>query len=462
MNTTYSVCIIDDGIPTHHFPNFMEDSKILNENNFKHLLNEKIKWDKEVQLFDLVEGIFKNKDYILSGFRTHDFFLNHIAENIFSPDIVIFDWDVDTKTDPKLNLLEILKSKYCLIAIYTGVDNTEEISVIIEGDEFLDYKNRLFLMEKKAEDSVDKLTNEIESKLKVFSFKLGQNLKKDTLQAVDNILVNIGKLSFDQFVTAFGEYSRETQETSLSKIDFIDIIISKLQAELLNVEFSTFPLKASSEEIKDNELLKKLWHYRLYHRPKDAVIRKGDIIRKNDDNRLFLILTSDCHLDQFWKKNLGYLTLVPLYRIDDSDVRRRISDYINQQTIPQFKISSMVNPQKIENITILPSIIKIDVKKDNEQKGDSVKYLDYILSPKEIFSVEIPKPDGLGPNVRLETNHLIDYNGNDRTRIGEPFLSPLTQFILSQVAGYGTPDYSKELQTILVDSIKSIVKNDEA
>lgn len=454
----YAICVIDDKLPSSQFSEFMDDTKMLNENNFKHLLSDQGSWE-EAELLNLVKDLFEKDEYILSGFTSQSFFLNHVEENIFSPDVIIFDWDVGEglNSNQKDILLEILESKYCLIAIYTGADNENAVTNVIKSNEFEAYENegRLFLLKKEEEDSVVRLQTKIDESLDYFSFKLGQILRRNTLQAIDNILINISRLSFKQFVTAFGEYNRTSNESSLSKIDFIEIMIEKLQTELLNVEFSNFPLKEPRENVEDDELLRKLWHYRLYHKPQDNIVRKGDIIKRNEDDRLFLILTSDCHLNQFWKKNLGYLTLIPLYQIDNNIVRNKISEYTNRDTIRQFSISSIVNPQKLKNITILPAI---QISDENQNDG---QYVDYILTPKEIFSIEIPKPTGIDLNSQLKIEHLNDgYNGSGRIRIGEPFLSPLTQFILSEVAGYGTPDYSMELRDILKNSIRSI--NDDS
>lgn len=105
----YSVCIIDDKIPSHHYPKFMDDTKIFNENNIKHLLSNASIWE-EAELLNLVKDLFGKDQYNLSGFRTHDFFLNHVEGNIYSPDIIIFDWDVDGNSEKaKQNLLEILR-----------------------------------------------------------------------------------------------------------------------------------------------------------------------------------------------------------------------------------------------------------------------------------------------------------------------------------------------------------------
>ena len=122
----YSICILDDKLPVNQLNGWFEDNNLLSHNNFKllmELVNEK-DWE-EKQLFQLISSLYSKSDtFELFGFVSHSFFLNYIDDNIFSLDIVIFDWDVG-EIDPKQNLLNILQKKYCLIAVYTGADTQE-------------------------------------------------------------------------------------------------------------------------------------------------------------------------------------------------------------------------------------------------------------------------------------------------------------------------------------------------
>ena len=65
----------------------------------KFLITKHDDWPSE-PLKNLVEDIFKNhKDWTLSAFTHPNFYSNYTEENIFSPDIIIFDWDYDVSID---------------------------------------------------------------------------------------------------------------------------------------------------------------------------------------------------------------------------------------------------------------------------------------------------------------------------------------------------------------------------
>ena len=300
----YSICILDDKLPVNQLNGWFEDNNLLSRNNFKILMElvDKKDWE-ETQLYQLIYSLYSKEDtYELFGFISHSFFFNYIEDNIFSPDIIIFDWDVGETTDPKDNLLELLQKKYCLVAVYTGADTQEEIKQTIEGDAFDKFRDRLFLQIKGENDSVKKLEEEINNRKDIFSFKLNKTLKQNTLQGTDNILIKIGKLSFKQFVSLFGEDNNGQKE--LTKIDFIDIVLEKLKYELTSLGMDDIELKTSNENIKDENKIRELWHYRMYHKTNDGIIRKGDVIKKEE--KLFLVIASDCHLKEFWKKSLGF------------------------------------------------------------------------------------------------------------------------------------------------------------
>ncbi|MDT8413688.1 MAG: hypothetical protein RQ875_14590, partial [Vicingaceae bacterium] len=107
------------------------------------------------------------------------------------------------------------------------------------------------------------------------------------------------------------------------------MFLEKARNALLSDKIYEFPLKSSNAGIDNVKDLSKIWNYRLYHSPNDKFVRKGDILHKRNSETLFLVLTSDCHLQRFWKNNLGYITLIPMHPIENSDITKRIKDYIN-------------------------------------------------------------------------------------------------------------------------------------
>ena len=440
----YSICIIDDKIPAERLSKYMDDTSLINSNNFKHLLTiEKNNWG-DISLYSLVNTLKKQKDYDLFGFTQHSFFLDYIENNIFSADIIIFDWNMGENVeekDSKKNLLKLLKSKYCLVAIFTEADKQDEVTQIIKSSEFSDYKERLFLIKKDDENSVDNLKYEIENRLKLFSFKLNQTLKSNTLQSIDNILVNIGRLSFNQFVSLFGENNNGKKE--ISETDFIDIFLEKLKYELTSIGIGDVELKTNNEDFDNICKVRELWHYRMYHKTTDKIIRKGDIIKK--ENKYFLVIASDCHLDTFWKSSLGYLTIIPLHKVS-KDNRLSFTKRINYRNdIDNYNLTSLVNPKSIDFLTILPSLVI----------GNNDSF-DYALNPREISSIEVALGDEENVNRRLIIDDITGYE--KYISLSEPFMSALFLFITQNFSGYGVPNFSKKLQKSIKNNFKKLKK----
>lgn len=332
-----------------------------------------------------------------------------------------------------------------MVAIYTGADKENEITKLIEGKEFRAYKDdRLFLI-RKDEKSAEKLTSEIEERSKYFSFKLGKALKESTLQSIDNILIHIGKLSFGQFVSLFGVNSANNKKL-ITQNDFVDIFIEKLKYELNDFPMDVL-LEANNEDIDDLRLLRQLWRFRLYHHTKDNIIRKGDILKKgSDENKLFLVLSSDCHLNGFLNKTLGHLAIVPLHKItkENIDFKKRLN-YRTNGNINSHKVSSLVNPKGIEFLTILPSLIMSDSET-----------FDYALSARECFTLEIELSDS-EQNRSLLLDDITEYSRV--ISISEPFMSGLYQFISANYSGFGLPDFSEKLWKSMNENMQELKKD---
>ncbi|NOU46518.1 MAG: hypothetical protein HOO86_05575 [Bacteroidales bacterium] len=433
-----AICIIDDYLPVEKFPDFMDSREIINKNNFKHLLTLDSEGWEDKNLFNLVSDILKHAEFELSGFTSHEGFLIYSEENMFSPLVIIFDWNISGQTvDSKDTLKEILKKKHCLIAIYTESDNIPEIQKLIESDEYNQYKERLFLFEKKSEGSARILQEKInKSIVENFSFKFSQDLKMKNLNALDSVLTLISKFSFDEFISLFGE--KEDQKSKLSALDFVDIITDKTKSNLISSGY-TEDIIANYIKTEDQNLVRKLWHFRLYHKPQDQIVRKGDIIKEAASQRLYMVISSDCHLKKFWQKNFGHLVIVPIYKFDDPIIKTKILTFTKSEARKKFTLSSMNNPNAIENITFLPGLFhEVD------------QFIDYIISPKEITSIEIVKPDALNPKSQLEYTQFPAFIGVNRLRLSEPFLTPLVEYLLKNVTDNGVPDYSD----LLKDSLK--------
>ena len=442
----YSICVLDDKIPVKS-EEYFNDTTIIDTNSINYLISNEDIWEDK-DLLELIKSIKSQNDWEISGFTNHEFFLNYINRNIYNPDIIIFDWDVDGTSQSSVKLSEILMSTYCLVVIYTKNDNEYEVNQELSKSQFKDYKDsRLFFVVKNESDSIKKLEAKINEMFENnFSFKYSKELKLKLLCSLNKILSNLGAISFDQFVTMFGENNREKTRSKISSLDFTEIITNKLFTELLYIGFDEKILDSTYSDFDNENIIRKIWHFRLYHQPKDDIVRKGDIVIEKRTKKYYLIISSDCHLSRFWQKNIGYLSMVPLYKIDNEDLKKRLNDY-NFENLKKFKITSMINPCYIENITILPGVYV-----ENET------YFDLILSPKEIRSIEIKKNKPAENQSPLKYSQITKLKGKDRLRISEPFLTPLIDFILKNITNYGVPDYSNSLNDIIKDEIRGLSK----
>lgn len=441
----HSVCIIDDAIPTIGFPDFIDGTKRLDQTTLKFLTSEESEWPESI-LKELIEEINETqKDWSLSAFTNPVFYLRHYDEELFSPDIIFFDWTFGGSTTSTENFLkQILEKTYAIVIIYTGDDEEDEVTNLIESEEFANYKERLKVIKKEGADSIRELFSETKNRLNDnFSFRYGQELKGNALSALDDILIEISKLSINDFVALFGS-KKSNGNYYISTSELTSIISQKFMHELLDKQFSNVEEKTPADvNIEDDQTVRRLWSYRLYYSPNDNIVRKGDIIYKvnNNKNELFLVLSSDCHLNMFWKKNFGYIAMVPLYRLDktNKEIKKKF-DAVNAKTLKSFKITSLSN-SNIEGITILPGI-----------KDKDGKYHDYLLNAKEVFTIRRELPainniDSLKYNLDLSYKHFRGYSGKGRITVAEPFLSPLIQYIMDSVTGYGSPDFPPYLST---------------
>lgn len=461
----YSICILDDGIP-------LEDYKgLISHCMFVDLCSDKEKW-KDKPLYKLIESLTSAKlpkkeesseeenKYIISGFSNCNFFLNHIVEDIFSPDIVVFDWDYPGIEDPSPILLEILESQYSMIFIFTGADTETKVESAIKGS-FDKYKNRIKVLYKDTEESLSDLQSGIEDALKTFSFQYSHHLKQKTLKALDSILSSFGQFSIKEFVKFFGEL--RGGDRVLSFLDFNEIIADKLKTKLINDGDTDVPAlpkvnNGISEPPLPEEKIKELWGFRLYHQPKDDIVRRGDIFKLKDET--FMVISADCDLARFWKKNLGFLTIVPLMKICDNALKEMLNGA--KVDFKGFSLTSLTNPSSIENITVLPGL-------SFKEKNGENNLTDYVVMTKSVSSIYIQKPDkddknnNFNPESPLTYRHIAKkfktISFEDRKKIAEPFLSPLIQFVIGNITSLGVPDFSAGLQGILKDDIKNL-KND--
>lgn len=456
------ICIIDDKLPASEYSDFIDEKQLLDQSILKYLCLKHRNWSEEPLKGLILKIISDHDDWTISGFLNPEFYFNHVKDEIYSPEVIIFDWDYVTQPMASEEyLLEILKSTYSIVGIYTGADKEEEISNILASPEFQPYtESRIHMVEKGIENSVSKILVEVNKRFNNdFSFKLGQELKFNAVKALDSILVNIGGMSFNEFICTFGhKMGEDGNKRSISIYEFIEILSEKFRNNLANADWSETTFESSEPaNVTEEQLVRKLWSYRMFKFPKDDLVRSGDIISKvdGDKNEKFLVISSDCHMNQLWKKNFGSLTLIPLFaNTETSSIfkDKLLTAQKRKQLRDNTKATSITNLNGFESLTLIASI-----PSKNEQGED--EFIDYIAFPRSVFSIDIPKPNNLevGNQIKDQTlyySHIKDYKGKGRLSLNEPFRSPLIQYCVNTITGYGTPDYPSELQKSIQERFK--------
>ena len=155
-------------------------------------------------------------------------------------------------------------------------------------------------------------------------------------------------------------------------------------------------------------------------------------------------------MEKFWCKNYGFLALIPLYKIEKNGKSKKLFSELEKSN--SFSVSSLVNSNGLNNISILPAI---PVSED--------KYSDYILFPKGIKTVEIPLFSKTKMNAKdIKNSSCLTYDAWKDIKkiisISESFKNPLIQFIQDNITGYGVPDFPNKLAKELSRNFKEALK----
>ena len=448
MNMKTTICYIDDKIPVNQFPEYFEESGLIEQSILSFLLkNDKTDWSEDINVKGVIELLMKGNEYwTINAFTTPSFFINYREnESYINPDIILYDWDYNYpagSNSSKDYLLQILKTSYSIITIYSGADNYYEIIEVLKDDDLNLYKDRLDVIEKSTEDSISKVIEKTKIRFNSnFSYQYGKKLLHESNRTLNEILSEISSLSIEQFIASFG--CLKYNKYRLDSDELASIIFEKYKQKLIEgVGSIELPIN-KTQEITD-DVVKKIWSYRLYYTSSNKNVKQGDIV-KDADNYLFFVFSSDCHIDKFWNKNYGYLSLIPLYQMEKGGVSKDLFGVLKKAN--SFSISSLVNPRSIDDVTILPAI------------PHDGKYSNYLLFPKGIFTVKIEAPvidkvelKEVKRNYSLEYSYLPEY---DRiVSISETFKHPLIQFIQNNITGYGCPDFPDKLQDYLKNEFK--------
>lgn len=454
MMTSNLICCIDDGIPVNQFA-YCDDTKLIDSSVLNYLL-ENVVWN-DIALKELIRYLLPKKDALskedtwdVTAFGSPNFFFNHTRNRIFSPDVIIYDWEYGPAAPPpssKDSLLKLLKETYSVIYIYTGTDAIEEVSQTIKEEGFKKYTDRIDIIEKGDLNSATTMMEAVQQRrASNFSFKFGQELMYKSNSALNKILSEISALSINQFIDSFG--TSKEPSCNIDEEDFVDVIYSKCRQYLYDIKFNIKPEESpNAEQPKDYiNVIRNIWSYRMYQAISRKEVRMGDIVKNDETNKLYLVISSDCHMHMFWKKNGGYIAMVPLHKIDTSS-----NDPLKNQLKvmkPDTAMHSLTSNNS--SITVLPAV----PVSDNEK-------IDFLIIPKEISSQKIfpPKPEGNKGNIR---NVSLKYELWDKYKgvvsISDPFKSPLIQFVMDNITGYGCPDYPNELQNNIQEQLEKLRK----
>jgi hypothetical protein len=460
----YSICLIDDEIPASGVDG-IRDTELLNSSNLYYLLKQQEKpWTDEIikklvqTLLDAVYDDDGKSIWDVYGYTNPSFYINALNYGTFRSDIVTFDWDYPgiTAVHSSENLLkEILDKTYSLIFIFSKADKKEEIEAILVKKEFQEYQGRVYYLDKAAdgnEQTAILLTKAKELYEGNFSFKYAKLLRRKAAQTMDKILSDMGKASLNDLKYLIGNEEGNGKE-------FIDFMTEKFRSGMATNEIFNIINEISTQNIEDpappNTIISKMWSYRIYfsHETGDELVRCGDIVCA--DNVYYFIVSADCDLSGFWKKNLGIINMVTLHEFD------KRNDSLKKSLTLCTSLSQICND--------LPNSLL--GKLGNLAEGPFI--FPFVPAHKEMKNfLAIPK-DFISRKIQIYPENWNDLSNKDKSRqamkysywpgaericsVSEPFLTPVVQHILKTIAGNGVPDYSQAMKDTLklyVDDFK--------
>lgn len=454
----FSVCVVDNDIPASGSQAqalAIRDSDLLNASNLE-LLLQKETWGDQV-LKDLITKLLSERGsdsvspkWEVSAFTNPSFCINAINDGLFRSELLVFDWEYPgAQNTSALNsesiLAEILDRTFCLVFIFSKADKRAEIEAIMAKPEFLQYKERLEYLDKTTSsgDQTDTLLQRAEQMYaNNFSFRFAKILRKATVQCADQILSDMGKASRNDVknLLLVGEGGKK---------DFIDFLAERFRTSIAGKSvydlLDEVPAPTGAPYTLPELLAAKVWSYRLYfHQPTgDELVRRGDIIRTTD--AFLLVLSADCDLGYFWKKNLGIINTVMLHELNQTNTT--LKDWLTLCVKPEklsAKISSLLG--NVGDLSAGPFVLPFIPLSEGLRN--------FIAIPKDLRSIKITTPSGWSTfTERQKKEHPMKYSywpGAVRIcTISEPFLTPVIQHVLNTIGGNGVPDYPDQMKDVL-------------
>jgi hypothetical protein len=455
----YSVCIIDNDLPASGQEAQalgITDIGLLNASNLQ-LLIQRETWQDQV-IKNLTATLLGQKEedgvspkWDVFGFTHPSFYINAINDGFFRSDLVIFDWEYPgaqnaTATNSESILKEILDRTFCLIFIFSKADKKDEIDAILSKPEFQEYKERLLYLDK-AVENVDQTNTLLQKADEMygsnFSFKFASVLRRRSVQCADQILSDMGRASLNDVknLLAVGEGGKK---------DFIDFLAERFRTSIAGPNVydlvDQIPAPAQNAPPVDASTAAKVWSYRLYFGQEtgDELVRRGDIVQVNDI--FVLVMSADCDLGYFWKKNLGIINAVTLHELSQTNatLKELLTLCVKPEALSKPAIGSLLGQvgELSEGPFVLP-FVPFDGKLKN-----------FIAIPKDLSSIRISTPATWTTLThKQKKTHPMKYTyWPDAKRIctvSEPFLTPVIQHVLSTMGGTGVPDYPEPMKDIL-------------
>lgn len=211
----HTICFIDDKIPVSQYPQYFQDTDMINESVLQFLLkSEGTQWEDKAVKHMCQTLLAKRQEWSITAFTAPSFFENYVNSNVYAPEIIIYDWDYNYAVggdDSQINLKKILENTYALVFIFSENDNTDEIKAIIKEKDIAKYKARLGLVIKNEQRSVNALLSKIEKRYHDnFSLSFGQEIVGKSNQAINKVLADISSFSIEDFVLSIGELHDNT------------------------------------------------------------------------------------------------------------------------------------------------------------------------------------------------------------------------------------------------------------
>ena len=485
----WEICVIDDSIPVTGEID-VDDTVGLNISTLN-LLLEKNEWTEE-PVKNLVEDLSSDSaNWNVLAFRQPNIYLQYSKKYNYRPDMIIFDWEYAGFTDDiTQKLLEVVQNSFSLVYVYTHVDTEGKVTEEISKSIFNDFSGkRLFLISKGSENSPKRLLEDAQRAYgNNFAFRFGRTLRLSTGEAIEDILVRLGKGNMDFVLALLNDEA--TQETDIKQFvsqqvgaflsgngdlleelktkglvedknaqALIELIRGRIESHISSLNFE-FPEVEGQTEGGDS-FSKEFWSNRLYYKPSDNIVRKADIVFCSEDQQYYLVISADCDLNRLWSKNFGYINMVPAFNMStakdeiiglltitkDQDKAQEVFTNFHQGSV-----TGLMN-QMVEGPIVLPFL------------GHQGNHQYLMLFPKGIKSFQVIPTGFQELEANIRKNKAITYDEWDNfervSTIFEPFASAIIQHCLKSISGYGTPDYPKIIKSLMKADIAGFI-NEQA